>query len=100
MKQQSGTSYWVGKGLRMRAANILVELEIGTLTELRGLTPHEVYTRASPFGCGRATLLDIAACAGWRLDEDAVAKMIRNRYKHSYWPTTRAREADGQSAEN
>jgi hypothetical protein len=34
MKGQAGTSYRVGKGLGMRAANILVDLDIRSLGEL------------------------------------------------------------------
>ena len=34
MKGQAGTSYWKRKGLGMRAANILVDLDIRSLGEL------------------------------------------------------------------
>ena len=98
MKEQAGTSYWKRRGLGMRAANILVDLDIRSLSELRRLTPYEFYALASSRGCGRGTLLEVAACARWRLDEDAVTEMVRDRYRQGVWRVTRAGRPTGQSA--
>jgi hypothetical protein len=72
----------------------------GTLSELRRLTPYEFYALASSRGCGRGTLLEIAAQARWRLHEDVVTQMIRNRYRQGVWRVTRAGRAAGQLAKS